>query len=454
MPRPRRWIRASRRSWPNASPIRTRRRIPPRPRTGRASPRSERVEAARAEVAALIGADAARDHLHLRRHRGQQPGAARRGARARARAGQAPRRTSSARAPSTSRCSTRCKQLEKEGFAVTLVEPDETGRVPPEAVATALRADTLLVSLMLANNEIGVVNDVAADRRAVPRRAACCVHTDASQAVGKLPVDVRALGVDFLSLTAHKFYGPKGIGALYVRESARPRIAPMQFGGGHERGLRSGTLPTHQIVGLGRGRRAGAHAGRGAMPRTRATSRRACGASSRPFPGVQLQRHRAAACPGPDQCLVRGRRRRKPDHRPAGDRGVHGLGLQLGDARAELRAARAGAQHRARAELAAAVAGAIHDGRGRRCGRHRHPRAKSRGCGRWRATVELGRATARPGVVAGDRDSLLARALNPLARRYFLAPARVPDSRRARRRPMCARAGPGGRPTAPRCCSN
>ena len=81
------------------------------------------------------------------------------------------------------------------------------------------------------------------------------VHTDASQAVGKLPVDVERLGVDFLSLTAHKFYGPKGIGALYVRESARPKIAPIQFGGGHERGLRSGTLPTHQIVGLGDGGR-------------------------------------------------------------------------------------------------------------------------------------------------------------------------------------------------------
>jgi len=143
-----------------------------------------------------------------------------------------------------------CKQLEKEGFAVTLVEPDETGRVPPEAIQTALRDDTLLVSLMLANNEIGVLNDVASVAGLAATRGVL-VHTDASQAVGKLPVDVRRLGVDFLSLTAHKFYGPKGIGALYVRESARPRIAPLQFGGGHERGLRSGTLPTHQVVGLG-----------------------------------------------------------------------------------------------------------------------------------------------------------------------------------------------------------
>ncbi|HEX6639360.1 MAG TPA: aminotransferase class V-fold PLP-dependent enzyme [Steroidobacteraceae bacterium] len=142
------------------------------------------------------------------------------------------------------------RQLEKEGFAVTLLEPDETGRVPPEAVDAAMRADTLLVTLMLANNEIGVLNDVAAIGRRVRSRGVL-LHTDASQAVGKLPVDVEALNVDFLALTAHKFYGPKGVGALYVREAARPRIAPIQFGGGHERGLRSGTLPTHQLVGLG-----------------------------------------------------------------------------------------------------------------------------------------------------------------------------------------------------------
>ena len=142
------------------------------------------------------------------------------------------------------------KQLEKDGFDVTLIEPDEAGRVPPEAVASALRADTLLVSLMLANNEIGVLNDIAAVSR-LTRARGVLLHTDASQAVGKLPVDVGELGVDFLSLTAHKFYGPKGVGALYVREQARPRIGAVQFGGGHERGLRPGTLPTHQILGLG-----------------------------------------------------------------------------------------------------------------------------------------------------------------------------------------------------------
>jgi cysteine desulfurase len=142
------------------------------------------------------------------------------------------------------------KQLEKDGFAISLLEPDEGGRVPPEAVASALRADTLLVSLMLANNEVGVLNDIAAVSR-LTRARGVLLHTDASQAVGKLPVNVADLDVDFLSLTAHKFYGPKGIGALYVREQARPRIGAIQFGGGHERGLRPGTLPTHQILGLG-----------------------------------------------------------------------------------------------------------------------------------------------------------------------------------------------------------
>jgi cysteine desulfurase len=142
------------------------------------------------------------------------------------------------------------QQIAREGFDVTLLEPDEQGRIPPEAVRSALRDDTLLVSLMLANNEIGVLNDIAGIRR-IAAGHPFLLHTDASQAAGKVPFDVTSLGVDLLSFTAHKFHGPKGIGALYVREAVRPRIAPIQFGGGHERGLRSGTLPTHQIVGFG-----------------------------------------------------------------------------------------------------------------------------------------------------------------------------------------------------------
>lgn len=141
------------------------------------------------------------------------------------------------------------KELERQGADVTWLEPDEWGRIPPEAVRTALREHTLLVSVMHANNELGCINDVAAIS-AVCRERGVLLHSDASQSAGKIDCDVATLGVDFLSFTAHKMYGPKGIGALYVRESARPSIAPIQFGGGHERGLRSGTLATHQVIGF------------------------------------------------------------------------------------------------------------------------------------------------------------------------------------------------------------
>jgi cysteine desulfurase len=141
------------------------------------------------------------------------------------------------------------KELERQGVAVTWLEPDEWGRVPPEAVRTALRADTVLVSVMHANNELGCINDIAGIA-AVCRERGVPLHSDASQSAGKIACDVRTLGADFVSFTAHKIHGPKGIGALYVREAARPKIAPILFGGGHERGLRSGTLATHQIAGF------------------------------------------------------------------------------------------------------------------------------------------------------------------------------------------------------------
>jgi cysteine desulfurase len=143
-----------------------------------------------------------------------------------------------------------CKRLEKEGFSVTYLTPDRAGRIDPEAVRAALRPDSILVSIMLANNEIGVVQDVAAIG-AICRERGVVFHTDAAQAVGKIPVDVRELPVDILSFTAHKLYGPKGVGALYVRREARPLLQAITFGGGQERGLRPGTLATHQIVGLG-----------------------------------------------------------------------------------------------------------------------------------------------------------------------------------------------------------
>jgi cysteine desulfurase len=143
-----------------------------------------------------------------------------------------------------------CKRLEKEGFAVTYLTPDRSGRIDPSAVRAALRPDTVLVSIMFANNEIGVIQDIAA-MGAICRERGIPFHTDAAQAVGKIPVDVRELPVDILSFTGHKLYGPKGAGALYLRRSARPLLQAVTFGGGQERGLRPGTLATHQIVGLG-----------------------------------------------------------------------------------------------------------------------------------------------------------------------------------------------------------
>lgn len=143
-----------------------------------------------------------------------------------------------------------CKALEKEGFEVTWLVPAEQGRITPEQLRDAIRPDTALVAMLHANNETGVVNDIAA-LGLVCREQGVLFHVDAAQTVGKLPLDLEALPLDTLALSAHKFYGPKGVGALYVRPGAGP-IEAQQHGGGHERGLRSGTLPTHQIAGMGR----------------------------------------------------------------------------------------------------------------------------------------------------------------------------------------------------------
>ena len=143
-----------------------------------------------------------------------------------------------------------CGQLEREGFEVTYLNPTEAGIITPEAVAAAIRPDTTLVSLMHVNNEIGVINDIAAIGK-VTRENKVIFHVDAAQSTGKIDIDMEAMQVDLMSLTAHKVYGPKGIGALYVRRKPRVRIEPQIHGGGHERGMRSGTLATHQIVGMG-----------------------------------------------------------------------------------------------------------------------------------------------------------------------------------------------------------
>lgn len=143
-----------------------------------------------------------------------------------------------------------CRQLEREGYEVTYLEPGTDGIITPAMVEAALRDDTVLVSLMHVNNEIGVINDIAAIGE-ITRPRKILLHVDAAQSVGKIPLDMEAMKVDLLSISAHKMYGPKGIGALYVRRKPRVRIEAQVHGGGHERGMRSGTLPTHQIVGMG-----------------------------------------------------------------------------------------------------------------------------------------------------------------------------------------------------------
>jgi len=144
-----------------------------------------------------------------------------------------------------------CRALEKEGARVTLVGVNRDGHVDPAELAEALEPETVLISLMHANNEVGVVHDLAPLAR-LARERGILFHSDAAQSLGRIPVDVGALGVDLLSLTAHKVYGPKGIGALYVRREPRVRLEPLVYGGGHERGMRSGTVPVALAVALGR----------------------------------------------------------------------------------------------------------------------------------------------------------------------------------------------------------
>lgn len=144
-----------------------------------------------------------------------------------------------------------CKRLEREGFTVTFLPVDKFGRVSADQVAAAMTDKTILVSLMFANNEIGTLHPVA-DIGKLCHERGVLFHTDATQAVGKVPVDVQAMNIDLLSLSGHKFYGPKGIGALYVRkQNPRVRLDAILDGGGHERGMRSGTLAVPPIVGLG-----------------------------------------------------------------------------------------------------------------------------------------------------------------------------------------------------------
>ena len=143
-----------------------------------------------------------------------------------------------------------CRHLEREGFEVTYLPVDNDGVVNPEDVKNAIREDTLMVSVMMINNEIGTVQDIKTIG-AICRERKVFFHTDAAQAYGKVPIDVNELNIDMMSISAHKMYGPKGIGALYVRRRPRVRIDALITGGGQERGMRSGTLPTPLVVGFG-----------------------------------------------------------------------------------------------------------------------------------------------------------------------------------------------------------
>lgn len=143
-----------------------------------------------------------------------------------------------------------CRALERDGFDVTYLDPESTGLIDLSKLEAALRDDTILVSIMHVNNEIGVVQDIEAIGELVRARK-ILFHVDAAQSVGKVPIDLQRAKVDLMSFSAHKIYGPKGIGALYVRRKPRVRLEAQMHGGGHERGMRSGTLATHQIVGMG-----------------------------------------------------------------------------------------------------------------------------------------------------------------------------------------------------------
>lgn len=143
-----------------------------------------------------------------------------------------------------------CRQLEREGFEVTYLDPEEDGLIDIAKLEAAIRDDTIIVSIMHVNNEIGVIQDIEAIGE-LCRSRKIIFHVDAAQSAGKIEIDLQKLKVDLLSLSAHKVYGPKGVGALYVRRKPRVRIEAQMHGGGHERGMRSGTLATHQIVGMG-----------------------------------------------------------------------------------------------------------------------------------------------------------------------------------------------------------
>ena len=189
-----------------------------------------------------------------------------------------------------------CRALEADGYEVTYLQPDQYGVISPHALEAAMRPDTVLVSLMHVNNEIGTVNDIAALGE-ITRRHQVPFHVDAAQSAGKLAIDLRQLPVDLMSLSAHKVYGPKGIGALFVRREPPVPLAAQIHGGGHERGMRSGTLATHQIAGMGEAFRLVRELLTEEQPRLWALRRRFLSGLER-LQGWQLNGHPEQTAPG------------------------------------------------------------------------------------------------------------------------------------------------------------
>ncbi len=219
------------------------------------------------------------------------------------------------------------RELERQGFEVTYLDVKDNGLIDMDVLKQAIRPDTILVSVMLVNNEIGVIQDVE-QIGAICREKGIIFHCDAAQATGKVVIDLNTLKCDLMSFSAHKTYGPKGIGALYVRRKPRVRIEAQMHGGGHERGMRSGTLATHQIVGMGEA---------SASPARKCDRERAHPHAARPpveWPeehgrGLPERRPRAARAAQPERQLQL-RRRRVADHGDQGCGRVVGLGLHLG----------------------------------------------------------------------------------------------------------------------------
>ena len=236
------------------------------------------------------------------------------------------------------------RELERQGFSATYLSPEPDGLLDLEKFKAALRPDTIIVSVMLVNNEIGVVQDIAAIGE-ICRDKGIIFHVDAAQATGKVAIDLQQLKVDLMSFSAHKTYGPKGIGALYVRRKPRVRIEAQMHGGGHERGMRSGTLPTHQIVGMGEAFRLAQEEMASENERIRMLRDRLWQGLS-DMEEVHLNGDMEQRVPHNLNVSFNYVEGESHDHGGEGSRGIQRFGLHLGEPGAVLCVARPGAQRR------------------------------------------------------------------------------------------------------------